>query len=156
MQSSSIDRKQGLQLQFTPWRKFKPELGSSFITCEIKEYEIRNEECFNAYAVYKIELQRGKLKWCEQHRFSDFDKLYQYLQAKFGGFDTSDLVLPDFPPKTFFAVANDEEFLKQRTIDLNEFTTYLLISCGKYDLLADQKILEFFGIDPNGNWTEQF
>ena len=88
----------------------------------MKGHEQRSEHLCSVipvdYTSYIIQFTVGKQKWEVRKRYSEFVKLYNLLESKFG-FEAIDK-LPEIPPKKFL-LALSPSLIKERQNAFNEF-----------------------------------
>jgi hypothetical protein len=133
------------QLLYFPVKQYSARFGKQFFTMEIKDYRIQGgDACMSSHAVYTIKLQQEKFIWQIHRRFSEFDRLLVQLKQRY-----TDVEFPVLPPKTYFNVCTDANFLEERKQKLHEFSNHLLLTASKHRLFSEQKLLEFYGLDPN-------
>lgn len=138
-----------LKLSFVPKKLYEEkQSGPQVFTMEMKDYSIKDDStCFlNAYVIYKMVFQRGNVQWTEFHRYSEFDALHAFLVEKYQ--HKTNESFPDLPPKSIFK-GTAENFLESRRILLGKYINILLSLATKYDFLMDDRLLDFFGIDPH-------
>jgi hypothetical protein len=104
-------------LLYFPPKEFSPRFGDQFFTVIIQGYEIKGHEsaCGGQYALYHLEVKRGKKRWEIKRRFSDFDRMSHDLLQEII-LEQEQISLPRLPPKTCW-----------RTIEqVSKFSFYLI------------------------------
>ena len=99
---------------------FSPRYGRNFFTFELKSSFLKTAKdscnCTEVDVVfYTFQLRRGTVDWILEKRFSDFERLQNDLILfQKSCMELSGAQLPALPPKTWFRVLDDAEFIKQR------------------------------------------
>jgi hypothetical protein len=85
---------------YFPPKEFSPRFGSQFFTVTLQGYELvgHPSACGGQYAVYNLQISRGRETWSVQKRFSEFDQLNQSLAQDLD----KAIAIPLLPPKTCF------------------------------------------------------
>jgi hypothetical protein len=138
-----------LNLSFVPKKQYdEKEYGPQYFTMEMKDYSMKGEDycLFDSYAIYKMVFQRGKVRWTEFRRYSEFDAFHTYLVETYQY--QAQESFPDLPPKSFFK-RTAENFLESRRILLGKYVNILLSLATKYGFVMDHNVLDFFSIDPH-------
>uniref|UniRef100_A0A7S2S5N3 START domain-containing protein n=1 Tax=Mucochytrium quahogii TaxID=96639 RepID=A0A7S2S5N3_9STRA len=94
----------------------------------------------DAYAQYKVDVSYEGESWSVWRRFSQFDTLRHELRRMFGHGR-----LPQVPSKTWFSHL-DEDFLDERTLELDEFMQALMDSSLRKQVFKIAETQKFLGI----------
>lgn len=95
------------EILYFPPKEFSPRFGDQFFTATIRGYEILGHPsaCGGQYAVYLLEVCRGREKWIIKRRFSEFDRLNISISHNI----PSDISVLPLPPKTCFRTVDEVE-----------------------------------------------
>lgn len=141
------------ELVYFPPKQFSPRFGDSFFTAQVDNFEATSptdllSSCLSfcgssRQIVFVILVSRGRDTWEVRRRFSDFERFLKYLKGKY---PNTVQPFPALPPKTCFAVADDQDFLFRRAKDLHVFLTETFTTLHMEKLLKDETVLEFLGL----------
>mmetsp|Transcript_17216 Transcript_17216/g.25758 ORF Transcript_17216/g.25758 Transcript_17216/m.25758 type:complete len:113 (+) Transcript_17216:248-586(+) len=94
------------ELLYFPQKQFSPRFGDKFFTVYIRDHAIRGSDsaCGGRFAVYKLEVCRGREKWYIYRRYSEFDKMRKELSDEI---PANVETLPSLPPKTCFRAVDE-------------------------------------------------
>ena len=132
-----------LELLYFPPKQFSPRFGDNIFTAIIENYERVKvtDTCFGSpYIVYVIAISRGKSTWAVKRRFSEFEKLLQYLKEKY---PKTKQPFPALPPKTWCSAVNDDDFLSERENEMKTLLNEMLTTMHMEKLLLDDHLADF-------------
>lgn len=107
---------------------------------DFKKYERLEDSCWSKYAIYNIQVLRGRSTWIIRRRYSEFVILLNYLLDKYPNIKEP---FPILPPKTYLNISEDDAFLNDRKQKLTRFLDELLKTMHIEKLLTDPMLIDF-------------
>jgi hypothetical protein len=134
-----------LELVYFTAKQFSPRFGDNFFTAVVENFEHVKalESCWGNYVVYLIAVSRGRYTWTMKRRFKEFEQFLAYLKEKY---PRTTQPFPALPPKTYCSVTNDDNFLINRSKELQTFLDELLKTLHLEKALLDEKVIEFLDL----------
>lgn len=140
------------KLLYFPPKNFSNRFGDQFFTAEIVSHRLASDEtacCQKSVVLYKIVVKRGRKEWFVEKRYSDFIKLWDSLPLT-PKFFASKVI----PPKTWFSVATNTEFLLKRQEKLFQALDESLKDLSSTNSLSRSPALDFLNLNSSESVNE--
>jgi hypothetical protein len=122
-------------------KEWSKRYNETFFTAQLIDSKLVQDEAKNTVAVYIIQLKSGLLnQWRVERRYSHFHQLATEIQQEL---KSPAEPTPSLPPKTLFTShATEEEVVKQRSKELDDWLLALLGQRGICELKSVRKFLD--------------